>query len=110
MTCGVMRRMRFAGVGRSIRVCGSCLKSGELTQAGKAADAGGLGLAETADHQGGVSVGDGDIGGELLAVEDGDIVDRAAGERFDLQVEVHFDGAGLLNLGVAFKVRPRSSY
>ena len=32
----------------------------------------------------------------MLAVENGNVVYRAAGERFDLQVEVHFDGAGAL--------------
>ena len=40
----------------------------------------------------------------------GMLLTRAAGERFDLEIDVHVELSDFCTVGVAFRVRPRSSY
>ena len=83
-----------------IDVCGlvgrGSLKTRQFAESWQAADAPGLALCETADHEGRVSVVHRDIGDELLAVEDGDVVLGTAGQGLDLEIDVHLDGPGPL--------------
>ncbi len=73
------------------------MEAGKFTETGDAVDGLGLGSAKTADHQRGLSVSNGDIGDELTIGQDGDVVYGAAGERLDLQIQVHGDLSRLLH-------------
>ena len=50
VTCGVMRRIEVARVRRGDLVCRGGLKAGEIGESWISANAGGLALGETADH------------------------------------------------------------
>lgn len=76
-------------LGDSIRCCG--LEPWEFTKTGDTTDRECFGSAEATDHERGFAVANGDVGDELTISEDGDAVDSASSQGFNLQVKVHGD-------------------
>src|SRR5487761_312099 len=90
------KKEEFAGICFGDRVRGSGLKPGKFAEAGNATDGGRFRSAQRADEQRRVAIVDSDVGDKLAAGQDRDVVQRGAGKRLNLEVEMHTDRAGLL--------------